>query len=73
MQKDLDMSWRDLGEARELWTYPEESGDIPEKSWGIQGVLMWVWRVLDSSDGSGDAPEVFWGDQGVLESSRSLK
>ena len=73
MQKDLDMSWRDLGEARELWTHPEESGDVPEESWGIQGVLMWVWRVLDSSDGSGDVPEVSWGDQGVLESSRSLK
>ena len=73
MQKDLDMSWRDLGAAREPWTHPEESGDVPEESWGIQGVLVWVWRVLDSSDGSGDVLEVFWGDQGVLESSRSLK
>ncbi|XP_040550285.1 uncharacterized protein LOC121112571 isoform X2 [Gallus gallus] len=73
MQKDLNMSWRDFGEAREPWTHPEESGDVPEESWGIQGVLIWVWRVLDSSDGSGDVLEVFWGDQGVLESSRSLK
>ena len=44
----------------------EGSEDVPEVSWGAQGVLMWVWGVLEPSRRSGGVPERPWGVQRVL-------
>ena len=44
----------------------EGSEDVPEVSWGVQGVLMWVWGVLEPSRKFGGVPERPWRVQGVL-------
>ena len=65
-QRGLGGSGRSLGGFRGSCCLLEGSEDAPEVSWGVQGVLMWVWGVLEPSRKFGGVPERPWRVQGVL-------
>ena len=44
----------------------EGSEDVPEVSWGVQRVLMWVWGAMEPSRKFGGVPQRPWRVQGVL-------
>ena len=48
-QRGLGGSGRCLGGFRGSCCLLEGSEDVPEVSWRAQGVLMWVWGVLEPS------------------------
>ena len=67
IQKGLEMSQRGLGGSggsfdgfRGSCCLLEGSEDVPEVSWGAQGVLMWVWGVLEPSRRVWGCPREDW-------------
>ena len=48
-QRGLGGSGRCLGGLRGSCCLLEGSEDVPEVSWGVQGLLVWVWGVLEPS------------------------
>ena len=64
IQKGLEMSQRGLGgpggSLGGFCCLLEGSEDVPGVSWGVQGVLVWVWGVLEPSRRVWGCPREDW-------------